>query len=218
MIRFHNVVKRYRTRNATRWVLRGVNFEFVRGRSVGILGRNGAGKSTLVRMIAGSEEPDFGSVERSGKISWPLGFGGAMSGAMTGFDACMFVGRLYGEHTPSVISFVKDFTELGDYFYEPVQSYSSGMKAKLNFGLSMAINFDCYLIDEITAVGDSSFRSKCLEAFTERRKTSDVIMVSHSERTIRDYCDMGAILSDGYLTFYDDLDEAIFSYKAMMQA
>ncbi|WP_237152651.1 ABC transporter ATP-binding protein [Oryzibacter oryziterrae] len=217
MIRFRNVVKRYQARGNDRWILRGLNAEFERGRSVGVLGHNGAGKSTLIRMISGAEDPDFGTIERDGKISWPIGFGGAISGTMTGHDACMFVSRLYNVDPIHVTSFVQDFSELGDYFFERAQNYSSGMKAKLNFGLSMAIDFDCYLIDEITAVGDKRFKAKCLEAFSERRRRSDIIMVSHSEGTIREYCDMGAILNDGHLTFYDDLDEAIFLYNKMME-
>ena len=218
MIKFQDVVKRYKTQGISKWVLRGLNLEFERGRSVGILGRNGAGKSTIVRMIAGAEDPDFGTITRDGLISWPLGFGGALSGTMTGYDACMFVSRLYAVDARHVISFVQDFSELGHYFYEPVNSYSSGMRAKLNFGLSMSIDFDCYLIDEITAVGDSRFKAKCLEVFAERRKRSDIIMVSHSENTIRQYCDMGAILEDGLVRLYSDLDEAIFDYKKLMGA
>lgn len=218
MIKFQDVVKYYTTKGSTKWVLRGLSMEFERGRSVGILGRNGAGKSTIVRMIAGAEDPDFGTITRTGLISWPLGFGGAMSGTMTGYDACMFVARLYSSEPKAVISFVQDFSELGHYFYEPVNSYSSGMRAKLNFGLSMSIDFDCYLIDEITAVGDSRFKAKCLEAFQERCKRSDIIMVSHSEMTIRQYCDTGAVLEDGLLRLYDDLDEAIHDYKLMMDS
>lgn len=217
MIRFENVVKRYVSRGESKWVLRGLNAEFPRGRSVGILGYNGAGKSTIIRMIAGAEEPDYGTIHRDLKISWPLGFGGTIAGNMSGRDACMFVSRLYGVSPEAVIEFVRDFAELGNYFHEPTVSYSSGMKARLNFGLSMAIDFDCYLVDEITAVGDSRFQAKCLAAFNDRRQRSDIIMVSHSERTIRAYCDMGAILFDGELTLYDDLDEALAVYREIMK-
>jgi capsular polysaccharide transport system ATP-binding protein len=216
MIRFENVVKRFVSRGNSKWILRGLNLEIPRGRSIGILGYNGAGKSTLIRMIAGSEEPDFGRIHRNIKISWPLGFGGMTSGNMSGHDACMFVARLYGNDAKQVIEFVKDFAELGHYFYEPAEEYSSGMKARLNFGLSMAVDFDCYLVDEITAVGDTRFKEKCLSTFKERRQRSDIIMVSHSVRTIREYCDMGAILSDGELHLYEDLDEALSVYDAMV--
>lgn len=217
MIRFENVVKRYVSRGQSKWVLRGLNIELPRGRSIGILGYNGAGKSTLIRMISGAEEPDFGTIHRDIKISWPLGFGGSIAGNMSGHDACMFVSRLYGVDPREVIRFVQEFAELGPYFYEPTSNYSSGMKSRLTFGLSMAIDFDCYLVDEITAVGDSRFKAKCLAAFGERRQRADIIMVSHSEGTIRSYCDMGAILAEGELTLYDDLDEALYLYKQMMK-
>lgn len=217
MIKFRNVVKRYVSRGETKYILRGLNLDLPRGRNIGILGYNGAGKSTLVRMIAGAEEPDFGQIQRDIKISWPLGFGGTIATNMSGYDACMFVSRLYGAPSSEVVRFVKEFAELGPYFYEPSGNYSSGMKARLTFGLSMAIDFDCYLVDEITAVGDSRFKAKCLAAFKERRKRSDIIMVSHSEKTITSYCDMGAILSHGELTLYDDLDEALSIYRDMMK-
>lgn len=217
MIRFENVVKRYVYRGQAKWVLKGINLEFPRGRNIGILGHNGAGKSTLIRLLSGAESPDYGVIHRDLKISWPLGFGGGTTGGMTAYDACLFVARLYGADPETVVEFVHDFAEVGEYFWRPVNSYSSGMKARLNFGLSMAIDFECYLIDETTAVGDSRFRAKCLAAFKERRSRADVVMVSHSERTIRDYCDMGAILDAGQLTLYDDLSEAIRIYKTMVR-
>jgi capsular polysaccharide transport system ATP-binding protein len=213
MIEFRNVVKADQTGGMTKWVLRGGSFVFPRHRSIGILGPNGAGKSTLIRMIAGAEKPDHGSIRRTVRVSWPLGFAGGIAGGMTGQDACVFVARLYGEDQRRVTRFVADFAELGPYFYEPTSTYSSGMKARLSFGLSMSIDFDVYLVDEITAVGDARFRRNCLEAFRKRRETADVIMVSHSIGTIRDYCDMGAVLADGTLRFYDDIEEAIAVYS-----
>jgi capsular polysaccharide transport system ATP-binding protein len=215
MIRFNDVVKRYTTKEGSKWILNGCNAVLPRGRSIGILGLNGAGKSTLIRMIAGGEEPDYGSIDRDVMVSWPLGFGGMVSGTMSGFDACMFVARLYGESGRRICSFVSEFSELGAYFNQPVNNYSSGMRARLSFGLSMAIDFECYLVDEITAVGDARFKAKCLEAFNERRKRSDIIMVSHSEGTIRQYCDMGAVLHDGELTLYDNLEEALAVYSGV---
>jgi len=218
MITFKNVAKFYDMRGSRRWILKGLSLEIPARCNLGILGPNGAGKSTLIRMIAGAEPPDFGSIERKGMISWPLGFGGSLGGDITGHDACVFIARLYNCEVEPILKFVWDFSELGAYFLEPVQTYSSGMRAKLLFGLTMAIDFDCYLVDEITAVGDSRFRAKCLEAFRARRRKSSVIMVSHSERTIREYCDTGAILVNGSLSLYNDLDEAIFLYNRMMNA
>jgi capsular polysaccharide transport system ATP-binding protein len=218
MIRFENVVKRYSSRGTSKWILRGLSLEIPRGRSIGILGRNGAGKSTLIRMIAGAEMPDFGSIRRDCRVSWPLGFGGLLAGSMSGLDACMFLSRLYGVPSRHMVDFVEDFAELGHYFREPTSTYSSGMKARLSFGLSMAMDFDVYLVDELTAVGDSRFKAKCMAVFAERRERADVIMVSHSEKTVRDYCDMGAILEDGELQLFDDLDEAMARYGEMMRA
>jgi capsular polysaccharide transport system ATP-binding protein len=216
MIRFENVVKRYVQRGESRWILQGVNFTFPRGRSVGILGSNGAGKSTVIRMISGAEDPDFGTIRREIRTSWPIGFSGTFAGSMTGKDACLFIARLYGKDPLEIIDFVRDFSELGSYFFNPIKTYSSGMKSRLSFGISMAMNFDTYLIDEVTAVGDKPFQEKCRQAFSERRLTSDVIMVSHSERTIRDYCDMGCILADGEMTAYEDVEEAIAVYQEML--
>jgi capsular polysaccharide transport system ATP-binding protein len=216
MIRFENVVKRYETKGEDKWILRGLTLALPPGRNIGILGANGAGKSTLIRLIAGSEDPDYGVIHRDCRVSWPLGFKGGIAGQMSGRDACMFVSRLYGVDARRVMDYVRDFSELGDYFHEPVSNYSSGMKAKLAFGLSMALDFDYYLIDEVTAVGDRRFRAKCLEAFQERRRRSQVILVSHSENTLREYCDCGALLKDGHLTIYPDLDEAIAIYGSMM--
>ncbi len=213
MIEFRDVFKSYQAGGVTKWILRGGSFRFPRHRSIGILGPNGAGKSTLIRMIAGAERPDHGTIRRTSRVSWPLGFSGGITGSMSGLDACVFVARLYGEDHRRVARFVEEFSGLGQYFYEPAATYSSGMKARLSFGLSMAIDFDIYLVDEITAVGDARFRQACLEAFRKRRETADVIMVSHSIKTIRDYCDMGAILSDGFLYFYDDIEEAIEIYS-----
>ena len=218
MIKFDNVVKGYQTRRGMRWILCGCSAELPRGRSVGILGRNGAGKSTMIRLLSGAERPDYGAILHDLRISWPIGFSGMIAGQMSGRDACMFVSRLYGEDPHRVIEFVRDFSELGNYFFERVGTYSSGMKAKLNFGLSMAIDFDCYLVDEVTAVGDARFQAKCLKAFQDRRSHADVIMVSHSLRTIRDYCDMGAVLHEGNLTLYDDMNDAVGVYQDLNRA
>lgn len=217
MIRFDNVVKRFSQRGNDKWILRGVNFEFPRGRNVGILGYNGAGKSTIIKMISGSEAPDFGVIHRDIRISWPIGFSGTFSGTMSGNDACLFIARLYGLDARMIVDFVRDFSELGQYFFNPVGTYSSGMKMRLSFAISMAVDFDCYLIDEVTAVGDKPFQAKCRKAFADRRQKSDVIMVSHSDKTIREYCDMGAILLNGELIGYDDIEEAISVYDHILK-
>lgn len=216
MISFRNVHKIYHTMETSKVVLRDANFDFPVGYNVGILGGNGAGKSTLLRLIAGAETPDRGRIFREARVSFPIGFGGTFHGQLSGRQNVAFVSRIYGADTEKVIKFVRDFSELGAYLDMPVNTYSSGMAAKLAFGLSMAIDFDVYLVDEVTEVGDSRFRRKCAEAFAERMKRSDIIMVSHNSNTIRAYCDCGAVLHNGHLTFYDTIDEAMLVHRRMM--
>ena len=217
MIKFENVIKSYRVRDGEKYVLR--NFTGVLPRkNIGILGGNGAGKSTLLRLIAGNDLPNSGRIRREGRISWPLGFGGAFNASLSGAENSRFVARIYGEDTERVLEFVKEFSELGDFFRMPVGSYSSGMRAKLAFGVSMAIAFDYYLVDEITAVGDENFRVKCLRTFKEKLASSSIIMVSHQMRTIREYCDIGGVIGGGELTLYDNLDEAIAVHNRNMGA
>jgi len=216
MITFEGVEKSYRTREGSRSILRGASFTFEAGHNVGVLGANGAGKSTLIRLIAGAEPPDRGMVRRRGRVSFPLGFSGTFHPQLSGRQNAVFIARVYGEDAARVVDFVADFAELGPYFDMPLQTYSSGMAAKLAFGVSLAIDFDVYLIDEVTEVGDARFRRKCADLFRERVVRSDIIMVSHNSHTIRRYCDRAAILSDGELVFYDSIDEAFAEYRALM--
>jgi capsular polysaccharide transport system ATP-binding protein len=178
------------------------------------LGRNGAGKSTLLRIIAGIELPDHGEVIREGRLSWPIAFSGGASTALSGEENCRFVARIYGENVDRVVGFARDFADLGEYFYMPVRTYSSGMRARLAFAMSMAIEFDVYLVDEVTGVGDSRFQAKCREAFRQRRTRSSVIIVSHNMATIRQYCQRCAVLDHGTLRLFDDIDEATRVYEA----
>jgi capsular polysaccharide transport system ATP-binding protein len=209
MIAFDRVTKTFALKGARKVVLDDVSIEFPRGRSIGLLGRNGAGKSTLLRMIAGASEPDRGVIRRNVRMSWPLGFGGGFHAFLTGAQNARFVARIYGIDTEDMVRKVLKFSELGSFFYEPVETFSSGMKARLAFGMSMAVDFDVYLVDEITSVGDAAFRKKCAEAFDEKRAKADVIMVSHNPNVIRRYCDSGAVLENGRLTYYHDVREAI---------
>ncbi|MEZ9463066.1 ABC transporter ATP-binding protein [Vibrio splendidus] len=215
MIELINVSKTYRTATGTKQVLKPCTLNFPKGRNIGLLGVNGAGKSTLLRMIAGSEAPTNGVIKRNVKMSWPLGFSGGFNGTMTGAENLRFVSRIYGADIKQVSEFVKEFSELGDYLDMPIRSYSSGMKARLAFGLSMAIDFDCYLVDEITGVGDRRFQDKCRDAFKARSEKSSLIMVSHSMPTLKEHCDMGLVLSGGELTFYEDINDAIDNYLTL---
>jgi capsular polysaccharide transport system ATP-binding protein len=216
MISLDCVSKAYRTSDGRpQVVLDAVDATFAEGYNFGILGANGAGKSTLVRLLAGTEMPDRGRVRRDGRVSFPLGYGGTFHGALSGRENVAFVARIYGADVKQIVAYVADFAELGGYYDMPVNTYSAGMRAKLAFGACLAIDFDTYLIDEVTEVGDESFRRKCAFAFRERLRRSDIIMVTHNSRTIRQYCDRGAVLANGELRLYDDIGEALDAYRRL---
>lgn len=215
MIQFMNVFKFYTANQHTKVILDHVSANFETGYSYALLGVNGAGKSTTMRLIAGAELPNSGRIRRSVRVSWPLGFAGGFHPLMTGRENVKFVARAYGEDPRTVLGFVEDFAEIGDYMDVAVKTYSSGMMARLAFGLSMAIEFECYLVDEITAVGDARFQARCKAAFDRRRKTSDLIMISHAMGTIKEYCDRGAVLVDGQLIMFDTVDKAIETYNRL---
>lgn len=215
MIEFMEVSKFYPVKRGRKTILERVSFQFPDHQNVGVLGRNGAGKSTLLRLIAGSELPDAGQILRRGKFSWPLGFSGGFNPELSGEENLRFVSRIYDADLREVTDFVKDFSELGKSIKEPVRTYSSGMRAKLAFGLSLAIDFDVYLIDEVMAVGDAQFKKKSRAAFEERRQTSSLIVVSHDMKIIRDYSDVIIILDQQQLKIYDDVELAISTYQKL---
>jgi len=217
MIRLERVSKSFRTRAGRRNVLDDVGATFEAGHNFGILGLNGAGKSTLIRLLAGSELPDRGTIRRSARVSFPLGFGGTFHGALSGRENTRFLARIYGAAMRPMLDYVEDFAELGDYFDMPVDTYSAGMRARLAFAACLAIDFDVYLIDEATEVGDKRFRCKCAEAFRARVVRSDIILASHNPDTLRQYCDRGAVLAGGALTLFDDLGTAIGRYHRLLQ-
>ncbi|MEE2864316.1 Polysialic acid transport ATP-binding protein KpsT [Labrenzia sp. THAF191b] len=209
MIRLDRLTKRFKLKGEMRYIARDVSFTVPRGNSIGLLGRNGAGKSTLLRLIAGTIKPTSGRIIRLANVSFPLGFQGSFNGSLTGEQNVRFVARIYGHDTEQLVDYVQDFAELGKSYYMPVKSYSSGMRARLAFGVSMGIDFDYYLVDEITAVGDSNFKKKCKRVFEEKLQNSDIIMVSHSNASLKEYCTTGIVLEDGNLTFFNDIDDAI---------
>jgi capsular polysaccharide transport system ATP-binding protein len=217
MIKLERATKQVRLKGFSKTIIDDVSFVIPRGKSVGLLGRNGAGKSTLLQLIAGTQSLDSGSIIREGKISWPLGFQGSFQGSLSGEQNVRFVARIYGVESEELVAYVADFAELGHFYRAPVQTYSSGMKARLAFGVSMGIKFDYYLVDEITAVGDTNFKQKSQKVFRERLADSDVIMVSHSSTTLRDYCTSGIVLENGKLTYYNDLADAIRVHERNMR-
>ncbi|SKC13666.1 capsular polysaccharide transport system ATP-binding protein [Rhizorhabdus histidinilytica] len=208
MIRFENVSKTYHIRKFQKQVFSNLNFEIRRGESIGICGANGAGKSTLMRLIAGVEQPTTGRIERSMTTSWPIGYSSAFQASMTGSDNVRFIARIYRQPEQEILDYVEDFAQLGPYFHQPVRTYSSGMAGRLAFGISLAINFDCYLVDEVTGAGDERFRRRSHEELMKRRAEGTLVMVSHDPHMLQQYCERGAVLYGGNLTFYDTVAEA----------
>lgn len=216
MIRLDGVSKTYSTSSGPVKVLDGVDMVLPRSEAIGIVGRNGAGKSTLIRIISGAEIPDSGTVERTMSVSWPLAFAGGFQTALTGLDNLRFICRVYGVDPEGCLPFVEDFTELGIYLREPVSTYSSGMRARLAFATSMVVDFDCYLVDEIVAVGDSRFQAKCYEELFVKRADRSRIIVSHDAGFVRAHCDRAAVLIDGKLKQFESLDSAYDFYTEAM--
>jgi capsular polysaccharide transport system ATP-binding protein len=198
-------------------VLHEVNLQIAQGEKVGILGRNGAGKSTLIRIMGGVTLPDSGTITQEMSLSWPLGFDNGVQGTMTGMDNINFICRIYGVDVDEVLPFVENFSELGRYIYEPVRSYSSGMKARLSFAISMAIDFDCMLIDEVLAVGDQRFKERCHEELLVKRKERALVLVSHEPDMIREICDSAYVLVEGHLHHFNEVEEAYLFYTETMQ-
>lgn len=215
MIELCQVVKRYPTRSKVVTVLNGIDLRVHPGEKLGILGRNGAGKSTLVRLLSGAERPCSGIIERGMRVSWPLAFAGGFQGSLTGLDNFKFICRVYGVDHESRLAFVEDFTELGAYLREPMKTYSSGMRARLGFAVSMSIEFDCYLIDEVIAVGDSRFHQKCEHELFQRRADRALIMVSHMPDLLRKHCQRFAVLRDGQLHPFDNADSAYAFHEGL---
>jgi ABC-type polysaccharide/polyol phosphate transport system ATPase subunit len=216
MIRLTNVSKDYKTKAGMRRVLSDINLTIHPGQRVGILGRNGAGKSTLIRLISGAEPPTTGTISRNMSVSWPLAFTGGFHGTLTGADNVRFICRIYGVDFEPRFQFVKDFSDLGIYLNEPVATYSSGMRARLAFAISMTIDFDCYLIDEVMAVGDERFRERCRIELFEKRKDKAMLIVSHSHRYLKGNCDRFLLFRNGAIEEHDDFEEVYFQYKASM--
>jgi capsular polysaccharide transport system ATP-binding protein len=213
VISIENVCKTYRTRQGRRLILDHINFRLDRGRHVGILGRNGAGKSTLIRLLSGAENPTSGRIVRGMTVSWPLAFGGAFQPHLTGLDNLKFVCRIYGVDYRPKIAFVEEFTELGIYFNEPVSHYSMGMATRLAFALSMAVEFDCFLIDETLVVGDTRFLERCHHELFSRRRDRAFILVSHDPNVIRAHCESAWVLHQGKLLHFPSIDEAYRFYE-----
>jgi capsular polysaccharide transport system ATP-binding protein len=213
MIQLRGVSKRYRIRSGVHTVFNDLDLRIDRGEKVGILGRNGAGKSTLIRLMSGAELPTRGSVVRKMSVSWPLAFGGAFQGSLTGVDNVRFICRVYDADVKAAIPYVEAFSELGKYLREPVKTYSSGMCARLAFAISMAVEFDCFLIDEVISVGDHRFHEKCQQELFEKRRDRAMVIVSHEAHNIREHCERACVLHQGSLHHFADVDSAYAFYN-----
>jgi capsular polysaccharide transport system ATP-binding protein len=215
VISLYNVSKFYQTRRGPRQILDSINLVVNKGEKIGILGRNGAGKSTLIRIISGAEQPSTGRVSRQISVSWPLAYTGAFQSALTGLDNLRFICRIYDVRVEDKLAFVQQFSDLGEYLFEPIHTYSAGMRARLAFAISMSIEFDCFLIDEIVSVGDSRFHEKCRIELFEKRADRSLIIVSHDAEYVRAHCDRAAVLVAGRLHDFNNLDRA---YKFYMES
>lgn len=216
MIRLHDVSKTFRLEGVEKCVLDRATIDLPSGRSIGLLGRNGAGKSTLLRMIAGTQSPSSGRIEVTGSMSWPVGFAGSFHPDLSGAQNTRFVARVYGVDCDELLAFADEFCELGAHFHLPCRTYSSGMLARLAFGVSMGIAFDTYLVDEVTAVGDEGFRRKSSAMFLARMQHAGAIVVNHSPEVIRQLCDCVLVLEAGRLEFFASVDDGLRQHQRNM--
>lgn len=217
MIEFAQVSKHFKSRQGEKRVLENVSFSLPKGENVAVVGANGAGKSTLIGLMSGVTRPNFGTIMRSGRFSWPMAFAGGFHPMLTGRQNAKFVARIYQEDPVQLVEEVEDFAELGRSFDLPINTYSQGMRARLAFGVSISIKFDCYLVDEIIGVGDTRFRNKCRAAFQERLKEARVIMASHSEDGLRQFCQSAIHVYNGAVTYFPNLDDCLAIHNEHME-
>lgn len=216
MIHLDNVTKFYEVKGEKKYIFKNVSLTIPTGKSLGIIGRNGAGKSTFLRMLGGIDFPNSGKIESDVNFSWPLGLSGGFQGSLTGRENARFVCMFYGKSKKEVndaLDFIDDFSELGNYFDMPIKTYSNGMRSRLNFSLSMAFEFDCYLIDEVLSVGDKNFKKKCADKLDEIREKSTVLLVNHGMEPLRKMCDSGVLLENGELFYFENINDAIAAYQ-----
>jgi capsular polysaccharide transport system ATP-binding protein len=221
MIELRNLTKSFPTRNGRKYVFRDLSLKLPTGSGVGLIGRNGAGKSTLLSLLGGMDVPDHGEVITDQSISWPVALSGGLQSSLSARDNIRFVCRVFGATGPDMrekIKFVEDFAEIGDYFDLPMRTYSPGMRSRVAFGLSMAFDFDYYLIDEVMAVGDPGFRNKAAVLFKEKLAKAGVILVSNNHKDIKELCSTVVFLHNGKATVYDDVDEGIAAFQEVIKA
>lgn len=215
MIVCRDIKKSYSHGKMKKQVLKGIDLTIEPGERIGLLGRNGAGKSTLIKLIGGVEMPTSGHISRKMSVSWPLGFSGGFQGSLTGYDNARFIARIYRRDYQDMRAFVEDFTELGQQLKMPVKTYSSGMRARLAFALSLGIEFDCYLIDEVILVGDQNFQRKCQVEMFEKRQDRAMVIASHSPEFMKEFCNRAVIINNGFADIYSDVSKAVDIYSQL---
>lgn len=216
MLELQDVTKSYPTQHGRRYVFRDLSFRFPTGANIGLIGRNGAGKSTLLRLLGGIDSPDRGQIRTDARISWPVGLSGGFVTTLSARENLEFVCRIYGAHGQSMrdkVAFVRDFADIGEYFDLPMRSFSSGMRSRVAFGISMAFDFDYYLIDEVMAVGDAQFKRKSAAVLKERLRRSNLILTSHNMDDIRKYCNLVVLVDRGNTVLYEDVGAGIDAYR-----
>ncbi len=222
MIKVRNLTKSYLYNGKRTLIFKDLNFTIEKGQSVALLGRNGAGKSTLLRLLGGIDKPDYGSIISDCSISWPVGLIGGFQGSLTGRENATFVSKIFSgidsESVAEKVSKVEDFAEIGIYFDRPFKTYSSGMRSRVTFGLSMAFDFDFFLIDEVTSAGDERFRHKSRKILKEKSEKADFIMVDHNLWGLKFHCDKAMLLHEGKLIEFDNLEDGIKEYKKLMES
>lgn len=217
MIELIDVTKSYATAQGRRYVFRGLNFRFPDRVSIGLMGRNGAGKSTLLRLIGGIDTPDSGKIRSDVRLSWPVGLSSGFQRDLSARENVEFVCRIHGATGAAMrerVTYVRAFADIGSYFDLPMTTYSKGMRSRVAFGLSMAFDFDYYLIDEAMAVGDPHFKRKSREAFTQRMADARMILVSHNAAEIREYCDVVVLVDKGQALLFEDVEAGIAAYES----
>ncbi|WP_261525931.1 ABC transporter ATP-binding protein [Burkholderia multivorans] len=218
MIELSKLTKSYVTKGGRKYVFRDLSFVVPPDKNIALIGKNGAGKSTLMRLLCGTEIPDSGKIITDKRISWPVGLGGGFQGSLTGRQNVKFICRTLGaegDEMKRIIEYVESFAELGDYFYQPVKTYSSGMSSRLRFGMSLAFDFDYYMVDEAMSVGDAHFKAKAVEEFNRRVGKANLILVTHGMEQVRKLCDIVLILKDGNVELYEDVEKGIQRYMKL---
>ncbi len=216
MISLKNVTKYYEVNGRKNYILKNINLDIPSNTNVGILGKNGAGKSTLLRMMGGIDFPNSGKIESDKRFSWPMALSGGFQGSLSGKENAQFVCRFYGKSNDAIrdaLAEIEEFSELGDYFYMPIKTYSTGMRARLGFAMSMAFDFDYYLIDETLSVGDKSFKEKCQKKIEQLQDNKNILLVNHGMPVLKNMCDSGILLNDGRMQYFENIDDAIKEYN-----